>query len=91
MHESAISNPQHFRNILVDDLQRSNYIHDAEVVHETSDSTASRQGPLWIHENKITKRVLSYIFENHDENNISNNDNSDRMWHWIRNWWMTDT
>merc|ERR1712137_1309480 len=62
MHESAISNPQHFRNILVDDLQRSNYIHDAEVVHETSDSTASRQdqtdGSSWKGKRRIDRILL---------------------------------
>ena len=49
MHESAISNPQHFRNVLIDDLQRTNYIHDAEVVQRTSnDTTENQKGSLLI-------------------------------------------
>jgi len=36
MHETAVSNPQHFRNVLVDDFQRSNYIYDADVVQQTA-------------------------------------------------------
>ena len=49
MHESAISNPQQFRNVLIDDLQRTNYIHDAEVVQRTSnDTTENQKGSLLI-------------------------------------------
>jgi len=32
MHEASVSNPQHFRNVLVNDVQRRHYVLDADVV-----------------------------------------------------------